>query len=101
MNDHGPDPPDQPLPRDPQTAAALAEIRRLYFSSTRATIEHDFCRAIDLMKAMSGPEARERAAVYMDGLAQMRAEWAAGSAGSGARRKPRRPGGAEDPPLPE
>ena len=53
----------------------LAEIRHLYFSTTRATIGRDFARAVDLLKAMSDEEARERATVYMEGLAQMRKEW--------------------------
>ena len=51
----------------------LAEIRRLYFAATRTTIDRDFDRAIDLLKAM--PEGdRHRAAVFMEGLAQMRKE---------------------------
>jgi hypothetical protein len=53
------------------------EIKSLYFNTTRTTIERDFSRAIDLLKAMPTEEARERAAVYMDGLAEMRKEWAA------------------------
>lgn len=52
----------------------LAEIRRLYFKTTRRTIDRDFDRAIDLLKAM--PEAeRHRATVFMEGLAQMRKEF--------------------------
>lgn len=52
----------------------LAEIRRLYFKTTPATILRDFDRAIDLLKAM--PESdRHRATVYMDGLALMRKEF--------------------------
>jgi hypothetical protein len=54
---------------------ALAEIKRLYFKASRATIRRDLARAIELLKALPSEEARERAAVYMDGLAQMRAEW--------------------------
>jgi len=53
---------------------ALEEIRRLYFKTTRATIERDFDRAIDLIKAM--PETdRPRATVFMQGLAEMRKEF--------------------------
>ncbi len=49
----------------------LAEIRRLYFTTTKRTIDRDFDRAIDLVKSM--PEAeRDRAAVFMQGLAEMR-----------------------------
>ena len=52
----------------------LEEIKRLYFKTTRATIERDFDRAIDLLKAM--PEAeRQRAHVFMEGLAEMRREF--------------------------
>lgn len=52
----------------------LAEIRRLYFAATRATIDRDFARAIDLLKAM--PEVdRPRATVFMQGLADMRKEF--------------------------
>jgi len=53
-----------------------AEIRRLYFQTTRQTIQRDLERALDLLKSMASEEERERAAVYMDGLAQMRSEWA-------------------------
>ena len=52
-----------------------AEIRRLYYSTTRETIHKDLARALDLLKSMSGEPERERVAVYMDGLAQMRADW--------------------------
>jgi len=52
----------------------LKEIKRLYFKTTRATIDRDFDRAIDLLKAT--PEAeRERATVFMQGLAEMRKEF--------------------------
>jgi hypothetical protein len=52
-----------------------AEIKRLYYETTRQTIQQDLAKALDLLKSMSGEEERERAAVYMDGLAQMRSEW--------------------------
>ena len=51
------------------------EIRQLYFQATKATILRDLDRAIDLLKELPSEEARERAAVFMDGLAQMRSEW--------------------------
>ena len=54
---------------------ALDEIRKLYFNTTKGTIKKDIARAIDLLKAMKTLEEREKAAVYMDGLAQMRSEW--------------------------
>ena len=53
----------------------LAEIRKLYFGTTRATVERDFEKALALLKAMPSEEDRERATVFMHGLAQMRAEW--------------------------
>jgi hypothetical protein len=57
---------------------ALDEIRRLYYETTKATIQRDFERAIDLLKSMPTEEQRQRAAVYMDGLAEMRREWRRG-----------------------
>ena len=53
-----------------------AEIKRLYYETTRQTIQQDLAKALDLLKSMSSEEERERAAVYMDGMAQMRSEWA-------------------------
>jgi hypothetical protein len=61
---------------DPE--GALAEIRRLYFSAAPATIHRDFDRAIDLLKALPTDADRERAAVYMEGLAELRKEWRRG-----------------------
>jgi len=73
----------------PDPAAALAEIRRIYFKTSRRTIEHDFAHAIELLKRLPSEEEREKATVYMEGLAQMRREWQSGDkAGrSGKRRK--------------
>ena len=62
-------------PRPPDEI--LAEIRRLYFSTTKATILRDFDRALDLLKSMPTPEDRQRATVFMEGLAEMRKEFAA------------------------
>jgi hypothetical protein len=53
----------------------LAEIRRLYFKTTRQTIQPDIEKALDLLKSMPSEEERERATVYMEGLAQMRKDW--------------------------
>jgi hypothetical protein len=63
----------------------LAEIKRLYYQTTRQTIKADLARALDLLKSLASEEERERAAVYMDGLAQMRGDWL--RAKSGKRRK--------------
>lgn len=59
--------------RDP--AKVIAEIRQLYFKTSRATIDRDFDRAIDLLKSLRELEDRQRAHVYMEGLAEMRKEW--------------------------
>jgi hypothetical protein len=74
------------IPDGRPAAEVLAEIRRIYFKTTAATIERDFDRAIDLLKSIRLPEDRQRATVYMEGLAQMRQEW--------KRRKRRSPPGS-------
>jgi len=53
----------------------LEEIRRLYFNATRGSIKKDLARAIELLKSMDSDDERQKAAVYMDGLSQMRSEW--------------------------
>jgi hypothetical protein len=71
---------------------AIAEIKHLYYNATRTSIQKDLARAVALLKAMPTEEDRERAAVYMDGLSQMRSEWAAaGQQGAGGRRRGQRP----------
>jgi len=62
----------------PDPMAALAEIRRIYFKTTKKTIEHDIAHAIELLKGLPSEEEREKASVYMEGLAQMRKEWGKG-----------------------
>ena len=66
----------------------LARLKALYFETTQATIEQAFDEAIDLLKTLPSEADRERAAVYMEGLAEMRQEWRsakkpASQAGSG------------------
>ena len=70
-------------PVDP--AAAVAEIRQIYFRTSKRTIENDFAHAIELLKSLPDEEARARAHVYMEGLAEMRREW-----GGGAKKRPPR-----------
>ena len=41
-------------------------------------------KALELLKSMDGEDERERAAVYMDGLSQMRSDWS-------RKRKPPKP----------
>jgi hypothetical protein len=59
----------------------LDEIKHLYYHATRTTIQRDITRAITLLKAMPTDDERQKAAVYMDGLSQMRSEWAAARSG--------------------
>ncbi len=64
----------------------VAEIKRLYLHATRATIERDLVQAIELFRTLDTDTARQRAAVYMDGLSQMRSEWkSAGAVGERTR----------------
>ena len=67
--------PLQPLPGGRSADQILAEIRHIYFKARAATIDRDFERAIDLLKSMPLPEDRQRATVYMEGLAEMRKDW--------------------------
>ena len=73
---------------------AIAEIKRLYLETTRATIQRDLTRAVGLLKTLSTEDERERAAVYMDGLSQMRSEWGVRPpSGPGTRRSGGKHGG--------
>lgn len=75
-----------PPPQRP-TDEILAEIRQLYFKTTKGTILDDFDRAIDLLKTIPTPEERQRATVYLEGLAEMRKEFGATpSRGTSAKR---------------
>ncbi len=53
----------------------IAQIRRLYYEATAATIEDDLRRAVEILKTLPDEDTRARAAVFMDGLSQMRSEW--------------------------
>jgi hypothetical protein len=68
------------------TEQKLAEIRRLYFRTTRQTIQQDLEKALDLLKSMASEEERERATAYMDGLAQMRSDWTRSNKGKRQKR---------------
>jgi hypothetical protein len=63
----------------------IAAIRDLYFKATPSTILRDFDRAIDILKSLKTEAERERAAVYMEGLAELRKEFGRGSGGRRAR----------------
>jgi hypothetical protein len=53
----------------------IDEIRRLYFAATPKSIQDDLDRAIDILKSIDDEEQRGKAAVFMEGLAEMRKEW--------------------------
>ena len=53
-----------------------AEIRRLYFKTTRQTIQQDLEKALDLLKSMASEAERERRPSTWKGLAQMRRDLA-------------------------
>jgi hypothetical protein len=74
-------------PADP--AAALAEIRQIYFRTSKRTIDHDFTHALELLKSLPDDETRAKAHVYMEGLAEMAREWGKSgrSGGSGKVKK--------------
>jgi hypothetical protein len=59
----------------PDPAEALAQIRRIYFTTTPRTIEHDLAHAIELLAVLPTEEQREKASVFMAGLNEMRKEW--------------------------
>ena len=66
----------------------IDQIKRLYSRATAATIERDLERAVEILKTLGDETTRARAAVYMDGLSQMRSEWRIEK-----QRQPRRPQG--------
>jgi hypothetical protein len=57
------------------SAKEIDEIRRLYFATTPKTIQKDIDRAIDILKSLQDEEERGKAAVFMEGLNEMRKEW--------------------------
>lgn len=73
---------------------AVDEIRHLYNTATKATIQRDLTRAITLLKTLGTEEDRERVAVYMDGLSQMRSEWGVRPASPAGKPRAERPKGA-------
>ena len=66
----------------------VTEIKRLYYKTTRQTIQADLAKALDLLKSMPTEEERERVAVYLDGMSQMRSDW--GVRGETGRRQQKR-----------
>jgi hypothetical protein len=71
-------------------AATLAELRRIYFKTSKTTIDHDFAHAIELLKTIASEDDRQKASVFMEGISELRKEWAA----KAPRSNQPRPGGA-------
>lgn len=78
----------------PHASDPVEAIRRLYHETSAARVQKDLQRAIALFKSLTTERQREQAAVYMDGLSQMRSEWAVQRRPAAAKRprtpKPRR-----------
>jgi hypothetical protein len=79
-------------PADPKTV--LEQIRHIYFRTTKKTIQHDIENAIELLMSLPSEDEREKASVYMEGLAQMRKDWTgkgqrAKGKGQRSKRKPK------------
>lgn len=75
-------------PRVPRAPAD--EIKHLYYNATRQSVARDLARAIEVLKAMSSDDERARVAVFMDGLSQMRSEWAGPQPPATAPPRPKR-----------
>ncbi len=74
-------------------AEILAEIRSIYFRTRRESIQDDLDHAVALLKTLPTEDDRQKATVYMEGLAQMRKDWAqkrGGAKASGNRPKAKR-----------
>jgi hypothetical protein len=77
------------------------EIKQIYYSTTRETIERDLARALELLRRMPDDDARQRAAGLMHGLSDLKREWKPKKkAAKGTAKRTREPGasGAEAPP---
>ena len=57
------------------TDTAITRIKQLYYTVTKRTVERDLREAIKLLKSIPEEKDRAKAAVFMDGLSQMRSEW--------------------------
>jgi hypothetical protein len=71
----------------PDAASTLAEIRQIYFRTSSRTIDNDFAHAIALLKSLPDEDARAKAHVYMEGLAELAREWGGGRSGKGEKGK--------------
>ena len=57
------------------SAEKVADIRKMYFETTPKTIQRDLDRAIDILKSLEDDNERSKAAVFMEGLNELRKEW--------------------------
>ena len=69
------------------------EIKQIYYSTTRETIERDFARALELLRQMPDDEARQRTAGLMHGLTDLKREWTPKKKGAKGRSAPKKTGG--------
>jgi hypothetical protein len=79
----------------------LEQIKELYYRTSKSTISHDFDAAVDLLKSMATENERERATVYMQGLAEMKAEWVTPPRATFERRHPRSAAAPRSAAVPE
>ncbi len=68
----------------------VSRIKELYLRASRHTIRRDLATAIEILKSMDTEDERQRAAVFMDGLSQLRSEWAARHSGTALKKGARR-----------
>lgn len=61
-------------PGDAKTSPLL-QLREIYFKTSKRTIDADFAHAIEILKSLPSEDERQKAHVYMEGLAEMRKEW--------------------------
>ena len=62
------------------------EIKKLYYTTSRETIDRDLKRALELLARMPDDDARQRAAGLMHGLSDLQREWKPTRKKPGARR---------------
>ena len=69
------------------TRRIINQISTLYYRASPKTIEQDVTKAVQLLKLLPDEQTRAKAAVFMDGLSQMRSEWRLDSQKSRAKKQ--------------
>ena len=69
------------------TRRIINQISTLYYRASPKTIEQDVTEAVQLLKLLPDEQTRAKAAVFMDGLSQMRSEWRLDSQKSRAKKQ--------------